>query len=144
MLLDRQARPDIAPDAAAKGADRVVKILPRLAASSDVEALQGCRALCKELAASGRDLHDLADAVKNLFEVKARPEAVPKATWTQMSPALQARWLMKLAKAEFLDAAELSVICSLADHHALTPGRDRDHAALMNGILKRWRARYGE
>jgi hypothetical protein len=139
--LDRQAKQDHGQDGHAKAVDRLCKILPRLAASNDAEALQATRALCRGLAELGYDFHDLADAVQKLFEVEAPKKAV---TWAEMSAAAQGRWLMKLAKAEFLDAGELDSVCRLADRHCLVPGQDKDHAKMMDDLLKRWREKYHE
>jgi hypothetical protein len=137
-----EAKREDGHDGQGKAVDRLCKILPRLAAASDIEALQATRALCKGLAGSGLDFHDLADAMRKLFE---KPEAPRKATWVMMSATQRGRWLMKLAKAEFLTPDELQHVCDLADRHCLMPGNHNDEEApFMNDLIRRWRAKYGE
>jgi hypothetical protein len=140
--LDHQAETDTAATPS-DSCERACKLIARLGdRSNSNEARLVLPAVNKALDAAQWDWHDVADAVRKQMEADGKTRK--PLGWLDLSAAAQGRWLMKLAKAEFLSAEELLGVCALADRHCLVPGRDADHAPMMDDLLKRWRAKYGE
>jgi hypothetical protein len=120
--------------------DRLTKILPRLASSSDVEALQACRALSKELKAIGCDFNDLADNIRETGIGDHEAPAKPK-SWSELDTGDRFTWFRKLCAAPWLDTDERARLVCISDKYCLVPARhpEPEICAIMDDLLTRWR-----
>lgn len=71
-----------------KSAERLSKLIPRLASDSDPEVIATVRAIIATLASTGKDLHDLAALVKADAAPRFNPEQSKRdwAAWQEYRP----------------------------------------------------------
>jgi hypothetical protein len=78
-----------------KLADRLSKLIPRLATDADGEVLATVRAIRAALQSAGLDLHDLAASIakSKILSVPRAPQIAPAPTWDALTHLERRAWM---------------------------------------------------
>jgi hypothetical protein len=91
-----------------KLADRLSKLIPRLATDADGEVLATVRAIRAALLSQGLDLHDLAASItkSKILPASRAPQISPALTWAALTRQERLAWMKVILAADDLGPLE--------------------------------------
>ena len=134
----------VAHELSREAVERVCKILPRLAAASDVEALQAVRAATKSLKGATLDWCDIAGM---LFEhgVPRAPVAKAAKRWAQRKYGEKFAHVRAMLARNDLSADERVLLIEVSDALCLAPGNQvsREAEEFLDRLLRKGQGKGG-